>query len=77
MATAQATVGSACGGVPEIIGNDGFLFDRDDVDGLASRLRVLIENPELRCSYGARARKRAAQRPWGKVFSELTEAINP
>lgn len=76
MATAQATVGSACGGVPEIIGNDGFLFDRDDVDGLASRLRVLIENPELRCSYGARARKRAAQRPWGKVFSELTEAIN-
>jgi glycosyltransferase involved in cell wall biosynthesis len=76
MATGQATVGSACGGVPEIIGNDGFLFDRDDVDGLASRLRVLIENPDLRFDYGERARRRAAQRPWSKVFGDLIEVIN-
>jgi glycosyltransferase involved in cell wall biosynthesis len=76
MATGQATVGASCGGVPEIIGNDGFLFDRDDVDGLEARLRVLLENPELRASYGMRAREKALQRPWKKVFGEFMEILN-
>jgi glycosyltransferase involved in cell wall biosynthesis len=76
MATGQATVGASCGGVPELIGSEGFLFERDDVEGLEVRLRVLLENPELRSSYGARARERALQRPWTKVFGEFAEAVN-
>ena len=76
MATGQATVGASCGGVPELIGSEGFLFERDDVEGLEARLRVLLENPELRSSYGARARERALQRPWSRVFGEFAEAVN-
>jgi glycosyltransferase involved in cell wall biosynthesis len=76
MATGQATVGASCGGVPELIGSEGFLFERDDVEGLEARLRVLFENPGLRHSYGKRARERALQRPWTKVFGELVEAVN-
>jgi len=76
MATGQATVGASCGGVPEIIGNEGFLFERDDVEGLEARLRVLLTNPELRASYGVRARARALLRPWTKVFGEFAEAVN-
>jgi glycosyltransferase involved in cell wall biosynthesis len=76
MATGQATVGASCGGVPELIGNEGFLFERDDVEGLEARLRVLLENPELRKNYGQRARNRALQRPWRTVFEELAEIAN-
>ncbi len=76
MATGQATVGSACGGVPEIIGKDGFLFERDDADGLALRLRMLIENADLRANYGQRARTRALQRPWSRVFADFAEVLN-
>lgn len=76
MATGQATVGASCGGVPELIGSEGFLFERDDVEGLEARLRVLIENPELRSNYGSRARERALQRPWTRVFGEFAEAVN-
>jgi glycosyltransferase involved in cell wall biosynthesis len=76
MATGQATVGASCGGVPEIIGNDGFLFDRDDVDGLASRLGLLIENADVRADYGERARARALLRPWSRVFAELADVLN-
>jgi glycosyltransferase involved in cell wall biosynthesis len=76
MATGQATVGANCGGVPEIIGSDGFLFDRDDVDELESRLQLLVEDPVTRLMYGARARQRALQRPWERVFADFSEAVN-
>ena len=71
MATAQATVAAACGGVPEIVGSAGFLFEREDLAGLEARLRVLLENEDLRKSYGRRARERAEQRPWGTLFQEF------
>jgi len=76
MATGQATVAASCGGIPEIVGGAGFVFERDDVAGLEARLRVLLQNEELRRAYGRRARERAEQRPWSLVFQELLEIIN-
>ena len=76
MATGQAVVASGCGGIPEIVGGAGFIFERDDVQGLESRLRVLLQNKELREAYGRRARERAEQRPWTQVCGELLEIIN-
>ncbi|RFC44669.1 MAG: Glycosyltransferase involved in cell wall bisynthesis [Verrucomicrobia bacterium] len=76
MATGQATVAAACGGIPEIVGSAGFLFERDDIFGLEARLRVLLQNEELRDSYGRRARERAQQRPWSLVCGELMEIVN-
>ena len=76
MATGQATVAAACGGIPEIVGGAGFVFEREDVAGLEARLRVLLQNEELRRAYGRRARERAEQRPWSLVCRELLEIIN-
>ena len=76
MATGLATVGAHCGGIPEIIGSEGFLFERDDLDGLVARLRVLLENAEMLSEYGERARQRALQRPWSRVFENFLEAVN-
>jgi glycosyltransferase involved in cell wall biosynthesis len=76
MATGQSIVASACGGIPEIVGSAGFLFQRDDLDGLEGRLLALLQSEELRHSYGVKARERAQERPWSKVFQELLEAIN-
>ena len=76
MATGQAVVAAGCGGIPEIVGGAGFIFERDDVCGLEARLRVLLQNKNLRDAYGRRARERAEQRPWSRVFAELIEIIN-
>lgn len=71
MATGQATVAASCGGVPEIVGSAGFLFEREDLGGLEARLRALLESEDLRKIYGRRARERAEQRPWSAVFQEF------
>lgn len=76
MATGQATVASACGGVPEIVGGAGFLFERDDVSGLEARLKVLLQSEDLRRNYGRRARERAEQRSWNEVFRDFQEIVN-
>lgn len=46
----RARVGSAVGGIPYYIrdGVDGLLFPPDDVAALASTLRRIMSNPELR-----------------------------
>ena len=50
MACGCAAVASNVGGNPELIrhGETGLLFEKEDVEDLASRLRYLIENPEYR-----------------------------
>ncbi len=75
MATGQAVVAAACGGIPEIVGSSGFLFERDDVGGLETKLQMLLQDDFLRRSYGLRARQRAEQRPWEIVFRELEEML--
>lgn len=76
MATGQSIVASACGGIPELVGKAGFIFQRDDVAGLESQLRALLMDGALRNAYGLKARERAQQRPWAQVFGELLEIIN-
>jgi glycosyltransferase involved in cell wall biosynthesis len=42
------TAGAAVGGIPEVVrdGETGYLFERDDVAGLASSVVRLLDNPE-------------------------------
>jgi glycosyltransferase involved in cell wall biosynthesis len=49
------------GGVPEVVadGESGILVEPDDLPGLATALRALIDAPGLRESFGARGRLRA------------------
>ncbi len=59
MAQEIAPIGTAAGGVPEIIDDDmnGLLVPSFDIDALANALQKLISDPALRKRFGDRARK--------------------
>ena len=63
MATGVAPVASHVGGLGEVFveGVSGFLVDRDDQSGFASRLRDLCVDLDLAKSMGAAARRRAEE----------------
>lgn len=64
MAHGKPIVASDIGGIPELVvdGATGVLFRPGDRRALQTHLLHLMENPELRVSYGAAGRKRAEQR---------------
>ncbi len=47
------------GGIPEVIGDTGFLHEFGDVAGMASSLAALMNSPETASEVGARGRARA------------------
>ena len=58
MAMNLPVITTAVGGIPEIIrhGENGFLVERDDLEGLVHYTSLLIENEVLRRTMGDRAR---------------------
>jgi glycosyltransferase involved in cell wall biosynthesis/GT2 family glycosyltransferase len=68
LATGLAVVASRTGGTPEVLGDAGFLFTSDNVEELAGHLLRLIEDPQLRTEMGRRARERALQFTWNRVW---------
>ena len=50
MACGCCAVASNVGGNPELVhaAETGLLFEKQDVAGLATQLRLLVENPEMR-----------------------------
>ena len=60
MAVATPLVASKVGGIPEVVrdGVDGFLVPPDDPDALASRIRQLLLDQELRKKMGQNAREK-------------------
>jgi glycosyltransferase involved in cell wall biosynthesis len=73
MATGLAVVASRTGGTTEVIGNAGLLFERDDVDGLASHLARLLDDPGLRADFGRLARARAERFTWDHTWSRIAK----
>ncbi|MCY7374716.1 MAG: glycosyltransferase family 4 protein [Pyrinomonadaceae bacterium] len=64
MAAGLAVVTTNVGGVPELIENevDGLLFAPGAVEDLADKISFLIENPNLRLAFGAKAEQKARER---------------
>lgn len=75
MATGLATVASKTGGTPEVVGNAGFLIERDSVEELAAHLLQLVTSESLRREYGAKARARAEQLTWNHTWARLKELL--
>jgi glycosyltransferase involved in cell wall biosynthesis len=63
-AAGAAVVATPVGAVPDVITHDknGLLVEAGDVDGLASALRRLIADPDLRNALGAAAKRDHAER---------------
>jgi glycosyltransferase involved in cell wall biosynthesis len=64
MAVGLPVVATPVGGVPELIedGRTGWLVPPRDIGALASRLRILLCNPELRADVGAAAHAHVSNR---------------
>jgi glycosyltransferase involved in cell wall biosynthesis len=77
MACGLATVASRTGGAPEVMGDAGLLFARDDVDGLTENLARFIGDPALRADYARRARARAAEFTWDRTWEGFRGASSP
>ncbi len=75
MACGLATVVSNTGGAPEVVGDSGFLFERDSVEGLAAHLERLLSDEDMLAYYSLRARARAEQFTWGRTWSLFRAAI--
>ncbi len=71
MASGLAMVASRTGGTPELIGDAGLLFERDNAGELVSHLERLVCDAPLRADYGRRARQQAQQFPWERTWGTL------
>lgn len=75
MASGVPPIGSDSGEIPHVIGNGGLIFREGDVDDLAAKLRLLIEQPELRQTLAARGRTRVLARYTQRALAEAYHAI--
>jgi glycosyltransferase involved in cell wall biosynthesis len=64
-------VASNTGGTPEVVGDAGFLFKRDDAEDLARLLLPLITDVNLRNEYAQKARQRAEEFTWGRCWESI------
>lgn len=76
MACGLATVASRTGGTPEIIGDAGLLFERENVVELADRLEPLICRKAVRSEVAARCRERAGAFTWDRTWRSLSTALS-
>jgi len=78
-------VSTRCGGLPEVLGDDGdvgYLVEISDYSGFSDRIISLLLDPELRTQVGNRGRQRAAalftaQRMAGDYHAALVVGSNP
>lgn len=77
MSMEKPVVGSASGGIPEIIedGVNGFLFTPRDSNALAKIIDRLIEDEKLRKEIGIRARKSVEEKFEAKKYVKRLETI--
>jgi glycosyltransferase involved in cell wall biosynthesis len=73
MACGVPVVGSRIGAIPEVVldGRTGLLFEPGEAGDLASRLRLLLEDPQLRRRLGALAAEHAARYRWDRLADAL------
>jgi glycosyltransferase involved in cell wall biosynthesis len=74
MASGLAIVASRTGGTTEVVGDAGFLFERDSEDELAGYLAKLVGNKKLRADYGRMARQRAEKFTWDETWVQIRKA---
>ncbi|MFC8597461.1 glycosyltransferase family 4 protein [Isoptericola sp. NPDC057191] len=75
MASGAALVGSAVGGIPELVRDAGVLVPPDDADALADALAGLADDAALLRRLQSAGRERAVARDWRVVHAELGSAL--
>jgi len=72
-----SVVASKIGGIPECVEDwkSGFLFEAENVDKLKEKLKILIENENLRKSFGEYGRKMVKEKFSVKKMLEDTKRL--
>jgi len=68
-------IATRIGGIPEVLGEAGLLFESEDVDGLVNHLRTLIRTPELAARLRAQGAARARELYDENLMVRRTEAL--
>ncbi|MCP4634403.1 MAG: glycosyltransferase [candidate division Zixibacteria bacterium] len=86
MAMELPVVASNVGGIPEIVreGIDGFLLEPEDVEGFATKIKFLIDNPQKTVEMGKSGRERIVKnfsvlkmvKEYEQLYTELLESKN-
>jgi len=73
MASGVPVVASRVGGMPEIIahGVNGYLFEENDTEQMTHLVRDLVEHPDKRRDFGAKARETLIPLGWSHIMDEL------
>jgi glycosyltransferase involved in cell wall biosynthesis len=75
MACGLPTVAARRGGIPEVGGDAVLYFTPPNTDELTERLEYLIDNPDARVEWGARARVQADTISWHTQYQLLRKAL--
>ncbi len=75
MSCGLATIASNTGGTPEVIGDAGLFFHREDISSLSHHLTRIIRDTTMRVDYASRARKRSLHFKWENTAERLIQII--
>ena len=75
MACGLPVIASRRGGIPEVGGDAVLYFQPPDVDTFADHLAMLLDDPNARREWGARARQRALTFSWENQYRKLLNAL--
>jgi glycosyltransferase involved in cell wall biosynthesis len=75
MASGLAIVASRTGGTPEVVGDAGLLFEKENVAELAAHLLRLIDHPEVRGRLALKSRQRAFEFNWKSTWEGFKAAV--
>lgn len=75
MSCGLATVAGDHGGSPEVLGDAGVRFAREDADDLAHQLGRLVDDSAYRKDVAARCRSRAESMTWDAAWGHLSQIL--
>ena len=69
MATGKPIIATNVGGIPEMLddGKEGFLIEFGNIEKMAEKIKILVENKELRAEMGKSGKNRARNNTWNNI----------
>lgn len=75
LASGVPVIAAASGGIPEVLGDAGILFDPERPDELAKAIGSLADDPDRRRELGLAGRRRAERHDWTWSWQQLQTII--
>jgi len=67
----KPVIATNAGGMPHVVGDCGFVFEKDNLEDLKEKLQMLLSDKKLREELGKKAKERARNYTWEKLARDL------